>query len=552
MSDAKIPGIYDAKAILNTRLQFWNPAAVDAIGRLLKNWDINGLPEGVVVQEDIEGCDSNYSMYGHILYDTTTVADIYHFKTPPTDLDQIITKIYRVRNESPSIRVIYTIAEDHLTAFDQSKIGHIVTAEAIPPNDQGLVGDWIQTLQSGEMNKLLSVGIQLNWLLSLLIQEGFTTQVDILKSTHILSVDEDAGIAVYDRKIKTYGNVPFIADSTKLQIGTTSIEAKNARKVINFLLDIAIATDAPLAAEARQLKSTVATTDFNDPIEGYLKLGDLEFNTGTVLGCDETACKDVNQLYGLLQGVSKHYHDKSGIHVDFFKRLEQGNIPSDVKLVADEVATYITWKYYHDSIWSSNRSTQIDAYMKDAKAATADSVPKPSHSKIEALYQQYVVNLGKVVAQVEDACTGVTSSNKPGRSFQSQDEGDGKINVQVVYDALAADILEAKRKGQSFLKYTDVKIGSDGQTLYVDKYGSHTADELRQVDMEPIAVEMVTGKDVKVSDSNEVLVKTSKGLLGVNPASLTVYAPTEVCSLQPNIIQYTNALILLSLMLASC
>src|SRR6185503_963985 len=88
--------------------QFWNPSSVDAVSRLLTDWDAHKVPANVSVVEDYQTpCQPDYTAYGHVMVDNVRVADAFRYVQPIENLTVTMAALRLVREVTPTLRMIF-------------------------------------------------------------------------------------------------------------------------------------------------------------------------------------------------------------------------------------------------------------------------------------------------------------------------------------------------------------------------------------------------------------------------------------------------------------
>lgn len=540
--------------------QNWNPHTVDVMKRLLQEWDSQGLPTNVTVQEDFKTpCKPEYVAHGHVLVGQEIVADAYLYKELPAHLVENAQALRSVREVLPTLRFIYGKAENHLRntliAGEGEHKGHLILTERVPQPSHGTLGEWVTKLSDNVpgLNRLLAFALQLDYLWTLLIEEGFDGNLDALTDVQAIKVDSEAVVTCYGADIKTHGYMPFVTNTLRLRKGEPTEAAKDPRAILKYVLNMTVLKSAPVAELATNVRKSLDTIDFTSPLKAYFGISSyLPAEGGKPLSCKAIYCADTNTLYNILKG--KGVEQQAARHLEFFQRAE-GAFPKEVQELVDEMKRYLTWRYYHDEAWAATRVEDIDAYLMDAKAAGAVSVPVPQVSQIQGYQKLYADTLPQLIKNNLEACR-ATSETK-GRPFTKEDIGNTDLNVHITHDMLMSGVdtvgFATFPFGSETLTVTGYNADDDGDMFYrlnvngQEEYVSDTELQARY-GYNPYINIVVSGADVQpTQDVDSVMVWYQGQNSRYGMSGLTVY-PKGPCDIDSDVTHHLNAIVILSLM----
>jgi hypothetical protein len=542
---------YSETTFRTTLASFWNPNNTDAMGRLIREWDTGVIPPGVTIERDFKiECNPQYAALGHIKFGQTSVASLVRYREKQTSFDSIINGLRSIRSVTPTIRAIYGVSKKNFSQFGESREekGIVLMVERIPVESEGTLDTWVVQLSNKAINshRLLSLAMQVNYLYTLLIQEGFVANPQIVSKLHVIRVQDDATVSCFGKEIKTFGYVPFLINSMELEKADTSEKIDDPKRrdpkvILSYVLDMASIKDAPVAAITDKIRGQLDMYDFSTPGQVYIDIAPELVSTrkNETLSCIAAQCQNANAVYQILTGYESFMKTQAAAHLEFFDRTK-GTIPSDIASVVAQTRRYIIWRYYHDDEWTRYRSADIDAYLtQDEKSALASTMDFAPRGDVWILQQKYIGELPSILEANEKVCSSKTKTNSKGecsRPIRTKSEGklpsdigSTQVNVQLMFDSLAYDIKMSKADFSSF----DVDLGEptvvrfvdarDGVYIDIDGY-QWTYDDLQKQGYDPYTYRTMSGSSLKESSSPDtVLISSDYGMIPVPTDNVVVF-----------------------------
>lgn len=520
--------------------QFWNPNTVEAMGRIIMEWDSNGLPPGVTVEDDNElQCDIRYDAYGQIKYGNEIVASIYRYGKISETIDVLINKINNVRKITPTLRVIYGVGTDggYFSKFADATPGKVVLMERVPVQSMGTIEEWVSTLpgDASSAYALISLAYQINYLFDLLVMEGFNGDLDALADVQVIEVPKNSTIECYDKEIQTYGVMPFLVNTLRLKIDKR-VDDVPVTAILNHVLSIASTSDSKIADVINPIRRRLDTIDFTVLLNGYLEIApdlvvDQESADREILTCTQFTCKDAAFIYNMLKGKNQFLTILAQKHIEFLNRARTGNYDPEIEDLVRDMTSYLIYKYKTQpsgagTIPEIKRQFELIQQPQQSvlKIDKEDKLPPqpPSIDKIWLYEQKYQQLLTQNFNADKEECTLVPIP------FTDAHFNNSKVNAKVVFDSLKYDIEMNKREGKTFtIKTKDklislVGVNKDG---YITSEGKQlTAGDLYSLGYDVYHYSVISGSDIsKGPQPDTATVTTDRGPIVIPIANIGVY-----------------------------